>query len=78
MNDKNQNNQISEEELKRLEIRVDELIKTVEQLKEENRLLRAQQQSYSTERAALLQRHEQARSRVEAMIGRLKALEPSS
>lgn len=69
---------ISEEEFKRLEIRIDELIQTCEQLKEENRLLKAQQQSYSSERAKLLDKQEQARSRVESMINRLKALETNS
>jgi len=69
---------ISEEEFKRLEIRIDELIQTCEQLKEENRLLKAQQQSYSSERAKLLEKQEEARSRVETMINRLKALETSS
>ncbi len=68
---------VSEEELRRLEIRIDELINTCEQLKEENRLLRAQQQAYSGERATLLDKQEQARTRVEAMINRLKALEQS-
>lgn len=69
---------ISEEEFKGLEIRIDELIQTCEQLKEENRLLKAQQQSYSSERAKLIEKQEEARSRVETMINRLKALETSS
>ncbi len=69
---------ISEEEFKRLEIRIDELIQTCDQLKEENRLLKAQQQSYSSERAKLLDKQEEARHRVESMINRLKALETSS
>lgn len=64
-----------EEELKGLEIRVDQLIKTCEQLKEENRLLRAQQQTYSNERASLLDRQEQARVKVEAMLAKLKSIE---
>lgn len=69
---------ISEEEFKRLEIRIDELIQTCEQLKDENRLLKAQQQSYSSERAKLLDKQDEARSRVESMINRLKTLETSS
>ena len=69
---------ISEEEFKRLEIRIDELIQTCEQLKEENRLLKAQQQSYSSERAKLLDKQEEARHRVESMINRLKALETAN
>jgi len=62
-------------ELKRLDKRIEELIHTVHQLKEENRALRQRQEILSSERTALLQRNEQARARVEAMIGRLKAME---
>ena len=62
-------------ELKRLERRLDELVATVGQLKEENRALRQRQDSLMTERANLLQKNEQVRARVEAMIGRLKAME---
>lgn len=75
MDANNNKTKVSEEELRRLEIRIDELICTCEQLKEENRLLRAQQQAYSSERASLLEKQELARVRVEAMINRLKALE---
>jgi cell division protein ZapB len=62
-------------ELKRLEKRVDELVATIHQLKEENRTLRLRQDSISAERAALLQKNEQVRNRVEAMIGRLRTME---
>ena len=64
-----------EQELKRLEKRVDELVLVVAQLKEENRALRQRQDTLMTERASLLQKNEQVRARVEAMIGRLKAME---
>ena len=67
----------SEEELQRLEVRIDQLIQTCERLKEENRLLKAQQQAYGGERTTLLNKQEEARRRVEAMINRLKALEHS-
>ena len=77
MTEKNNTNKNSEEELQRLEIRVTELIQICDQLKEENRLLKAQQQAYSGERAKLLKHQEQARTRVEAMINRLKTLEES-
>ena len=77
MTDNKKITNVSEEELQRLEIRVNELIQTCEQLKEENRLLKAQQQTYSGERANLLSKQEEARSRVEAMINRLKVLEES-
>jgi cell division protein ZapB len=62
-------------ELRRLERRVDELVATVGHLKEENRALRQRQETLMTERANLLQKNEQVRARVEAMIGRLKAME---
>ena len=65
-------------ELKRLERLLDELIATIGQLKEENRALRQRQDTLMTERASLLQKNEQVRARVEAMIGRLKAMEQGS
>ena len=62
-------------ELVRLEKRVEELLALVERLREENRALRQRHESLVNERAALLHKNEQARTRVEAMIGRLKTLE---
>ena len=64
-----------EAEIRRLEKQVDELLGVLGALREENRALRQRQDSLSTERATLLQRNEQVRTRVEAMIGRLKTLE---
>jgi cell division protein ZapB len=64
-----------EVELKRLEKRLEELIATVNHIKEENRALRQRQDALTSERAALLQKNEQVRARVEAMIGRLKSME---
>jgi cell division protein ZapB len=62
-------------ELVRLARRIEELIASVEHLKEENRALRQRHESLSTERSSLLQKNEQVRTRVEAMIGRLKTME---
>lgn len=62
-------------ELRRLEQRIEELVAAVTQLKEENRALRMRQDSISTERASLLQKSELVRTRVEAMIGRLRTME---
>ena len=66
---------MNEQELKGLEFRIDDLIKTCEELKKENHLLKLQQDSYTTERASLIDKNEQARKRVEAMITRLKSME---
>ncbi|MCC7410648.1 MAG: TIGR02449 family protein [Gammaproteobacteria bacterium] len=62
-------------ELAALESRIDELIKTVDSLANENELLRTQQTHLAAERASLIEKTERARSRVEAMIARLKAME---
>ena len=66
---------VVELELKRLERRLEDLIVTVAQIKEENRALRQRQDALTSERAGLLQKNEQVRARVEAMIGRLKSME---
>lgn len=64
-----------EADLQRLEVRINELLSLVQQLTEENRALRHRQDHLANERAALLQKNEQARAGVEAMIGRLRMLE---
>jgi cell division protein ZapB len=74
MNDAS-NRPSAEAELKRLEKRIDDLVSAVRELKDENRALRQRQDALSAERATLLQKNEQVRARVEAMIGRLKAME---
>jgi cell division protein ZapB len=63
------------QELVALGQQLDRLLDTVRRLTEENRSLRHSQEQLSGERAGLLARNEQARSRVEAMIQRLKSLE---
>lgn len=67
-----------EHELKRLEKRVDALVQVCDQLQDENRSLKQRQDVLTAERATLLQKNEQVRARVEAMIGRLKAMEQGS
>ena len=62
-------------DLQSLETQIDDLIKTCQQLSEENQALRDQQANLMAERASLIEKSELARSRVEAMIARLKAME---
>ena len=62
-------------DLEQLERQVEELIRTCTQLKEENQSLRVSQEHLVAERAELIEKAELARSRVEAMITRLKAME---
>lgn len=67
-----------ETEFKRLEKRVEDLVTALAVVREENRALRQRQDSLATDRASLVQKNEQVRARVEAMIGRLKTLEHSA
>jgi len=63
------------EKLALLEHQVEELVALTQVLGKENRALRAQQKNWSVERAKLIEKNELAKSRVESMISRLKALE---
>lgn len=62
-------------QLRALAARVEALVERTQRLTDENRSLRHQQEQLIGERAQLLTKNEQARSRVEAMIVRLKSLE---
>lgn len=64
-----------ESDLNKLEARVDELVRTVMLLKDENRNLRSQQADLMAERSSLIEKTEMAKSRVEAMITRLRSME---
>jgi len=68
----------AELDLQRLEAQLEQLIHGFARLQEENRILRVQQHQLVAERSELIEKTELARSRVEAMIGRLKSLETSS
>ena len=71
-------NLYTEHDLRQLEQRIDELIETVGSLKNENTSLRQQKDKLVTERSQLIEKTEMARSRVEAMISRLRSLELGS
>ncbi|TVQ87655.1 MAG: TIGR02449 family protein [Chromatiaceae bacterium] len=58
-----------------LEQQVEELIRLCDRLREENASLRASQEHLVAERADLIEKTELARSRVEAMVARLKSME---
>lgn len=70
--------QMTDIELKKLETRVDDLLQTCDKLMNENKSLRQQQETLFSERANLIEKNELARTRVEAMITRLKSLEGHS
>ena len=73
--DKNDTNEL---ELSSLEARIDELITTIESLTVENTVLKTHKNTLTIERTELISKTEQARTRVEGMITRLKALENRS
>ena len=64
-----------ESDLRRLEDRLDDLVKICDQLQSENKSLKEKQETLSKERATMFQKNEEVRARVEAMIVRLKSME---
>jgi cell division protein ZapB len=69
---------IQEQDLRALEVRVEELIRACAHLKDENKTLRAEVEHLSTERDRLIETNATARARVETMISRLKTMEGES
>ncbi len=72
------NKVMENKQLKLLEAKIDELIKLCTDLHQENKSLKARNELWRTERAQLMKKNEVARSKVESMIARLRALEEDS
>ncbi len=66
--------QDTDQELKKLETKVERLFELCEQLKIENQSLKLKQNDLVRDRARLIEKTALARSRVEAMITRLKSM----
>ncbi|MCK5717014.1 MAG: TIGR02449 family protein [Thiomargarita sp.] len=62
-------------DLQSLETKIDTLIKICKQLADENKSLIESKNNLGVEHAALLDKNTQARTRIEAMITRLKSME---
>lgn len=69
---------MTENQLKALEKKIDELIALCGDLNSENQSLKRESQGWHSERLQLIEKNELARSKVEAMINRLQALEQES
>ncbi|NOR80472.1 MAG: TIGR02449 family protein [Methyloprofundus sp.] len=65
-------------DIKELEDKLDELIQRYSAIQSENTTLKVKQDELVRERAKLVEKTNLARTRVEAMIGRLKAMEHDS
>ena len=63
------------EDIKDLEGRIDQLIDVCQRLRQENGSLKSENQGLADERTKLVEKTRLAKSRIEDMIGRLKALE---
>jgi len=61
---------------KDLEAKIDELIHLIDELEQKQELLSADQDAWQEERSRLLEKNELAKTKVEAMIQRLKTLDP--
>ena len=66
---------MAEDQLKALEAKIDELITLCADLNRENQMLKAKSADWQRERQSLIDKNELARSKVESMIDRLRALE---
>ena len=66
------------EQLKQLESRIDDLIHVCERLKKENHSLMDGSDTIQSEHNKLMEKTQQAKTRIKSMIERLKVLERSS
>lgn len=69
---------MADKQLKSLANKIDDLIALCAQLDEENRKLKGEASQWMKERDQLVEKTEIARTKVETMITRLKALEQES
>ena len=68
----------TEQQLRQLEARVDDLLRISARLRQENQALYDRESKLVEEQAQLLKKNDAARSKVEAIISRLKSLEQES
>ena len=66
---------MAENQLKTLEQKIDELITLCNDLNRENQMLKSDSAGWHQERQDLVDKNELARSKVEAMIDRLRTME---
>ncbi len=69
---------MDEQQIIALERKIEELIKLCETLYSENHGLKSKESNWLLERARLIEKNELARSKIEAMIIRLKSMEQTA
>ncbi len=69
---------MSDDALKKLEEKIDQLIGLCEQLNRENRALKEENLGFQQERRDLIAKNDLARARVEATLQRLRSMEAAS
>jgi len=66
---------MTEDSFQSLNSKVDDLINLCAQMKKENQLLKASESSLQAERQQLLERNKEAKSKLESVLVRLKAMD---
>ncbi len=69
---------MAENPLKTLELKIDELISLCSELNRENQVLKANSANWEREKQDLISQNEMARTKVEAMLDRLRTMEQSA
>jgi cell division protein ZapB len=72
---KNNSKTFQDDDLKRLEFTLDELLRMCERLQQENSRLRNDQMRLKAERTILIKKNEMSKHRMEAIVTRLKSME---
>ena len=68
---------MTEDSFQSLNSKVDDLINLCAQMKRENQMLKASESSLQAERNQLLERNKEAKSKLESVLVRLKAMDQS-
>ncbi|MCI5105284.1 MAG: TIGR02449 family protein [Pseudomonadales bacterium] len=66
---------MSEDSFQSLNEKVDDLIELCAEMKRENQLLKANESNWQSERQQLLERNKEAKSKLESILVRLKAMD---
>ncbi len=68
---------MNEDSFQNLSNKVDDLIDLCAQMKRENQLLKANESSWQSERQKLLEKNKETKSKLESILVRLKAMDPT-